>query len=207
MKCPRNSAPAPWERATSRTRDPWLRSWLSLIAERSNGLPILELGCGAGRDSETLVAAGYQVVGVELSDKAVERARERVPRATFHCRDIREAFPVDRAGVVVASLSLHYFPWPETETLVERVRQTLSPDGVLLCRLNSTNDHHFGASGHPEIDRHYYRVDGAPKRFFDEADVDRLFAHGWRTLHKTERVIDRYDQPKSVWQIVVERRP
>jgi hypothetical protein len=91
--------------------------------------------------------------------------------------------------------------------LVERIRCTLEPAGVLLCRLNSTNDHHFGASGHPRIDDGYYMVDGAPKRFFDRAAVDRLFGDGWRRLGVEEHTIDRYDLPKSVWEIVLQRTP
>ena len=187
------------------TRDPWLQRWLKLVAERAAGLPMLELGCGGGRDSEVLVLAGHAVVGVDLSAKAIAVARQRVPRATFHCQDLGAPWPVERAGVVLASLSLHYFPWPETEALVERIRGTLCPQGVLLCRLNSTNDHHFGASGHPRIEGDYYMVDGAPKRFFDRAAIERLFARSWRILHNEEGVIDRYDHPKSVWEVVLEK--
>jgi len=187
------------------TSDPWLDRWLSLIGERTAGRPILELGCGAGRDSEVLAAAGHRVVGVDLSSAAIAKARERVPSAEFHCQDVRAAFPVERAGVVLASLSLHYFPWDETVALVERIRGTLRPNGVLLCRLNSTNDHHHGASGHPAIDENFYVVDGAPKHFFDRAAVDRLFAAGWRVLSQEEGVIARYDHPKSVWEVVLEK--
>jgi SAM-dependent methyltransferase len=187
------------------TKDSWLARWLKLMGERAGGLPVLELGCGGGRDTEVLAAAGHHVVGVDLSAEAVERARQRVPSAAFHCQDLRAPFPLARAGVVVASLSLHYFPWPETEALVERIRQLLVPSGILLCRLNSTNDHHFGASGHPRIDDDYYLVDGAPKRFFDRAATTRLFARGWRTLSLEERVIDRYDYPKWAWETILEK--
>ena len=190
---------------TGSTKDPWLERWLLLIAERAAGLPILELGCGGGRDSAVLVAAGHEVVGVDLSAKAIANARQRVPSAAFHCQDIRAPFPVERAGVVIASLSLHYFPWPETQALVERIRQRLVPSGVLLCRLNSTNDHHFGASGHPRIDDDYYLVDGEPKRFFDRAATVRLFGDGWRMLSLEEGLIDRYDHPKWVWETVLEK--
>jgi trans-aconitate methyltransferase len=187
------------------TSDPWLERWLDLIAKRTAGLPILELGCGGGRDSEVLAAAGHRVVGVDLSGAAIAKARERVPSAEFHCQDVRAVFPSGRAGVVLASLSLHYFPWNETVALVERIRQTLVPNGLLLCRLNSTNDHHHGASGHPAIDANYYLVDGEPKRFFDRVAVDRLFGSGWRVLSQEEGVIARYDHPKSVWETVLER--
>ena len=147
-----------------------------------------------------------RVVGFDRSDKAIANARGRLPSATFHCQDIRAPFPIARAGVVIASLSLHYFPWRETEALAERIRQLLLPAGVLLCRLNSTNDHHFGASGHPRIDDDYYMVDGEPKRFsFDRAATERLFARGWRRLSLEERVIDCYDPPKWVWETILEK--
>jgi len=130
-----------------------------------------------------------------------------VPSGAFHCQNILAPFPVadGSAGVVIASLSLHYFPWPETVDLVRRIHDVLRPQGLLLCRLNSTNDHHFGASGHPEISENYFNVDGEPKRFFDRAAVERLFTLGWRTLGIGEAVISRYDRTKSVWEIVLER--
>lgn len=186
--------------------DPWLARWLPLLARRAGGRPVLELGCGGGRDTATLAEAGHRVIGVELSPAAASRARGRVPSAEIHCQDLRAPFPTTGpAGVILASLSLHYFGWAETCALVDRVRDALAPEGVLLCRLNSTNDHHFGASGHPEIEKNFYEVDGALKRFFDREAVDRLFARGWRALAIEEKVIDRYDHPKSVWEAVLER--
>ncbi len=129
-----------------------------------------------------------------------------MPSATFHCQDLRAPFPLapGSAGAVVASLSLHYFPWPETLALAARIRDALRPGGVLLCRLNSTNDHNFGASGHPEIEPRYYQVDGEPKRFFDRADVERMFATGWRMLSIEEMTIHRYALPKVAWEAVLE---
>lgn len=187
--------------------DDWLRRWLALVAERAAGLPILELGCGGGRDSAALTGAGHRLVGIDLSPTAVANARSRAPAGEFHVQDLRAPWPVVRTGVIVASLSLHYFPWPDTEALVTRIHDTLLPHGLLLCRLNSTNDHHHGASGHPRIDNDFYLVDGEPKRFFDEAAVDRLFTPDrWHTLAKAEGAIARYDRPKSVWEIAAERR-
>jgi SAM-dependent methyltransferase len=186
-------------------RDPWLMRWMPRVLERAAGLPVLEIGCGGGEDSETLAGHGLDLVAFDLSAQAVAAAQARVPAARFLCRDVREPFPVNAAGVVVASLSLHYFPWAETEALVARVRETLLPGGMLLCRLNSTLDHHFGASGHAAIAENYYLVDGAPKRFFDRAAVDRLFAQGWRMLGVEEQVSHKYDRPKALWEVVLER--
>ena len=188
--------------------DPWLERWLPLVAERAGGQPILELGCGSGRDTETLAGAGLAVVGIELSDEAIEAARARAPSAQFHGQDIREPFPLPAGacGVVLASLCLHYFDWPETVELVERIRRQLRPGGVLLCRLNSTHDFQHGARRDPELADNFHLVDGVPKRFFDRPAVDRLFATGWRTLGVEEQVVERYAQSKALWEVVLERR-
>jgi Methyltransferase domain len=144
---------------------------------------------------------------VDLSASAIAQARLAVPQAQFYAMDIKQPSPLVHAGVVVSSLVLHYFTWPDTEALVERIRNTLTPHGLLLCRLNSTNDHHYGASGHPKIEDNYYLVDGEPKRFFDRASVDRQFAKGWRVLSIAEHVIDRYTHPKATWEVTLENLP
>ncbi len=187
--------------------DPWLQAWLPLVHERCAGRPVLELGCGTGRDTATLVRAGHRVLAIDLSLASIMVAKLRAPRAKFHRQNILAPFPVGdgAAGVVVASLSLHYFDWADTLNLANRIRQTLRPGGVLLCRLNSTQDVNFGATGHERLAENYYRVGGMPKRFFDQASVEALFANGWRTLSSHEAVIDRYVLAKTVWEVVLER--
>ncbi len=185
--------------------DPWLQRWLPTIGAHANGKPVLEIGCGSGDDTRTLTAAGLQVVAFDLSAEAVDAARRQAPTARIEQRDIRDALPAHAGGygVAIASLSRHYFSWAETLSIAGRIRQALAPDGLLLCRLNSTEDHHFGASGHPAIEPHYYRVDGSPKRFFDEAAVRAMFADGW-TLVSLEHVhTDKYGPSKALWEAVV----
>jgi SAM-dependent methyltransferase len=187
--------------------DSWLQRWLPLAQARAGGGPALEIGCGHGDDTATLAKAGLAVVAIDRSPRSVALARSRVPSATVLCRDLREPFPEEARdpGVVVASLSLHYFGWDETLGLAERIRHLLRPGGVLLCRLNSTEDHHFGASGHPEIEPNFYRVDGEPKRFFDRAAVEALFADGWNTLSLEHHVTRKYVRSKALWEAIVER--
>ena len=187
--------------------DPWLERLLPLVRERIGSTPVLELGCGSGRDTAVLAAAGCRVVGVDLSAQAIANAQARVPSGEFHCQDLRAAFPLATAsvGVIVASLSLHYFTWKETLALAERIHEALLPGGVLLCRLNSVNDHHYGASGHPEIEPDFYLVDGEPKRFFRRATIVEVFSRGWLLRQLEEKIIHRYRHPKSVWEAVLER--
>ncbi|MCL5424036.1 MAG: hypothetical protein M1154_00035 [Gammaproteobacteria bacterium] len=98
-----------------------------------------------------------------------------------------------------------YFAWNETQALVQRIRSTLRPGGILLCRLNSTEDHNFGASGHTELEPNLFLVEGNPKRFFDKASVELLFGEGWNTLSMEHYVTSKYVKPKALWEIVLER--
>lgn len=193
--------------AASARRDAWLDRWVALIGERSVGKRVLELGCGSGQDTLTLAEAGFDVISIDLDPMACERARVRAPRAKILCQDFRQFLAGDTAnyGAVIASLSLHYFRWGETVVLVNRVRSALAVGGVLLCRLNSTEDHNYGASGYPEIEPGYYMVDSSPKRFFDEGSIDRLFSSGWRELSRQHVVTDRYERLKALWETVLER--
>lgn len=187
--------------------DPWLDRWLPLVKERAiNGL-VLELGCGHGRDTATLVAAGLSVVGIDLSASEIELARRAVPEAMLFAQDLRDPFPraAKHVDVIVASLSLHYFSWAETLRLVERIHTQLGPTGVLLCRLNSTLDREYGAVGYPALEENYYLVEGHPKRFFDLLSINRLFANHWRMIAIEEMEIGRYSLPKVVWEVILEK--
>lgn len=189
------------------TDDAWLARWLPAIEARASAGPLLEVGCGAGHDTASLVQVGLRVVAFDISLELVQAARLRAPGAEIHCHSVLEGFPLEGTGVpvIVASLSLHYFSWPQTAQLFERLRQTQATDGLLLCRLNSTQDHHFGATGHPEIERRYHLVDGQPKRFFDHEDLYALFAQGWRIVSILQGHSRKYGATKAFWEVAAER--
>jgi SAM-dependent methyltransferase len=181
-----------------------LQRWLPLLREHTGDRCVLELGCGNGRDTAVLRAAGLRVVGVDRSPGAIAQARRAVPGASFLESDLRDPLPIDPddVGTIVASLSLHYFDWPTTRAIVERLSACLAPDRPLVCRVNSTRDVHHGATGHPLIEPGCFRVGDKTKRFFDRADLVTLFADGWHIASLEEKTIDRYERPKVIWELV-----
>lgn len=195
------------------TSDPWLQRWLPMIQQRCPGGTVLEIGCGHGDDTVVLARAGLLVTAFDLSAPSVLAARVRVPTARIERRDIGEPFPLPdgSADLVLASLSLHYFPWQETLAIARRVHAVLRPGGLLLCRLNSTEDHHFGASGHEPIGPNYFHVDGQPKRFFDEAATRAMFEDsmpgGWLWLACEHQLTRKYVKAKALWEAVLEKAP
>ncbi|MGI8857085.1 MAG: class I SAM-dependent methyltransferase [Thermomicrobiales bacterium] len=186
--------------------DPWLDPFLD--AMRAAGDTALELGCGIGEDAAELTERGFRVVAFDLSRKMVRAAVGNAPDARFFVADLSAPLPV-RSGTVdcvVASLSIHYFPWQQTVAVIDEVRRVLRPGGAFAFRVNATDDVNFGAMQGEEREPHFYHVppDGRNnrpyKRFFDEASLRALLASGWRITHLAHRTIRRYETPKQVWE-------
>ena len=58
------------------------------------GARVLDVGCGPGRHAHALAASGFQVVGVDISERFIELARrDAPPGATFHRADARRLDP------------------------------------------------------------------------------------------------------------------
>src|SRR5688500_4426256 len=65
------------------------RPWVAELTERlPRHASVLDLGCGNGVPvARDLAAAGFAVIGVDLSEVQVARARTLVPDATFLAAD------------------------------------------------------------------------------------------------------------------------
>jgi SAM-dependent methyltransferase len=197
---------------SSHASDRWMERWLPAMHEAAGNGPLLELGCDRGGDTAWLLAEGFDVIGTDISERALRKCAAAAPAARLLCHDLRTPLPFRDSsfGVVIASLCLHYFDWRTTVAAVDEVRRCLRPGGLLLCRLNSTNDVQHGAMEGTEIEPHYFRQDAHYadcKRFFDEADLDRLFTTAeWIEASCEEREVLRYAKPKVAWELVLRRR-
>jgi len=114
---------------------------------------VLDIGCGQGLLASLLRACGARdvqqrwpadwaaaplaahVTGIELMERDVLRARAALgDAAEFKCADMRRAeFPPADAAVILDVL--HYVSLDEQDEVLRRVRQALSPGGVLLLRV------------------------------------------------------------------------
>lgn len=190
--------------------DPWLNRWLPLLREASAARPVLELGCDTGIDTAWLLGQGFAVTATDIAADALAECARQAPGATLLAHDLRAPLPFadGQFGAVLASLCLHYFPWPTTQAAVVEIHRCLAPGGLLLCRLNSTRDVLHGATGYEEIEPNYYRVNaryGENKRFFDRAAIDALFEQGWQVVSVQELTNHRYEQPKVAWEVVLRK--
>jgi ubiquinone/menaquinone biosynthesis C-methylase UbiE len=135
------------------------------------GYRALDIGCGSGEDSADLMHAGLEVIGLDRSERQLKHAREHVPDVTFIAADITEhiPFPDEHFQLVVASLSIHYFPWTTTEAVVREVARVMQPGATFLCRVNRVGDVNFDYGVGREVEPEFFEVSpGHFKRFFTE---------------------------------------
>lgn len=188
---------------TVMNNDPWLEKWLDIIQKKSAGGYVLELGCGAGRDTFELLSAGCKVVAMDISREGLTECARATPGAAIFQTDISKHLPfaTNSASVMIASLSLHYFSWEVTLQISSEIKRCIKDGGLLFARFNSINDRHHGSLSIQEIEPNFYHVGTRTKRFFDENSV-RLFLQGWDIQFLEENVIHRYEKPKYVWEVM-----
>lgn len=177
----------------------WLEPWLDEISVLADSDPVLELGCGQGRDTATLTAREIDVVSVDLDLAALAICGE-IDRCLPLRTDIARMLPFrdNTFAFVLASLSLHYFAWQETTAIIGEICRVLTPGGVLLVRVNSTGDVNYGAGRGEEIEPRYSLIDGQKKRFFSKGDVESVL-DGMQVDVLRHESIDRYTREKRVW--------
>jgi SAM-dependent methyltransferase len=112
-----------------------------LIDSLPAGSRVLDLGCGTGvPTTRQMTDAGFEVVGVDLSHRMVQLAREYVPAATFHQLDIADLRPggphdLGRFDAVAAFFSLLMLPRVEIPLALRTVRQLLVPGGLFVLSM------------------------------------------------------------------------
>ncbi|MCZ9336919.1 class I SAM-dependent methyltransferase, partial [Streptomyces sp. TRM76130] len=95
---------------------------------------VLDVGSGTGRPTaETLVRAGHEVLGVDVSPVMAELAARQVPAAAFRCADIHDV-PLDDGSfdAVCVYFALLQMGRAEQADLVRRLTQALKPGGHLV---------------------------------------------------------------------------
>jgi ubiquinone/menaquinone biosynthesis C-methylase UbiE len=80
-----------WEAWVAQVEDDPRQEWTAdLVSRLPVGARVLELGCGGGTRETAFLAERFQLTGVDLSARQLERARGRIPGASFVQGDLTE---------------------------------------------------------------------------------------------------------------------
>ncbi len=173
--------------------------YTTMLLERlPAGAGILDLGCGAGLPTTARLAERFDVTGVDISPRQVQRARRNVPNARFVHGDMAEVeFPSGSFDGVVAFYSIIHLPRDEHAALLRSIAGWLRP-GVLIVAAMTVGG---GAA------EHAYEEDwmGAPMYWsgFDGHTNKRLVDEAGLGIISAEELTDDPDD-RFIW-IVAEK--
>jgi SAM-dependent methyltransferase len=132
----------------ARSRDPWgfetseyernkYERTLSVLATRQRSYRrALEVGCSIGVFTAMLAPLCDELLAVDVSDKAIAVARQRLadfPNVRVELRTLPEETPQGPFDLVVASEVLYYWPEDVMLSALRRFEDVLAPGGALLA--------------------------------------------------------------------------
>lgn len=99
---------------------------------------VLDVGCGNGVDADYIKNKGFNVIGVDMSNKMIDIAKSKYPGIDFRLGDMRKLdFDEDEFDGIFASLSLIPIPKKDVPKTLEQFATFLKPDGTIYIQLQS----------------------------------------------------------------------
>lgn len=147
------------------------------------GAKILDAGCGSGRDSRYFVSKGFNVMGVDLSEKLLEIAKQNNPSITFFKQDLRKLdFPQESFDGIWACASLHHLRRSEVPKVLKKFFSLLKPRGALFVLVKEgTGEEDVQESLSSGLPRHYvYYSLNELKKLLEDAGFSIVDIYTWR---------------------------
>jgi len=179
--------------------DKWLEDYSSLF---NKDITALDLGSGNGANIPFLLSKTNNVLALDYAESAINTIKSK-----YHIEavvaDMRMPLPYKDQSfeIVISDLSLHYFSEAETNSILKEIRRIMKNSGVLLARLNSSNDIKHGAKKGTEIEKRYFEYEGRRKRFFDREMIIRFFGGLFRIDYLEEKRTGKYLEEKVLWEM------
>ncbi len=105
------------------------------VRER-DGISVLDIGFGTGVLTSRLYDAGYQITGIDFSEKMIGIARRRMPNALLIQWDFSKGLPKGLEGRhfddIVSTYALHHLTDAEKPGFVRTLSGLLRPGGRIL---------------------------------------------------------------------------
>lgn len=145
------------------------RSLLASLCIPSGGR-VLDLCCGDGLFTRAITRSAHEVIALDYDAETIEYARQHHPSANIEylVQDARAPLPAGPFDTVVWVSSLAYFTAAEAACILECVKASLAPGGILF---GCTSLVHDGSESNPH--RPFFR---------SKEDLAALLSPYWRNV-------------------------
>ena len=185
-----DEAPAGWDQWYADDLTPWeidrpQPAWVHLVDTEAIPGPVLDPGCGTGEHTLLLAEHGLDVLGVDFSPIAIDRARKKAERrgvsAEFVVGDVLRLQDLGRRfATVIDSAVFHVFDDRDRARYVASLASVVESGGIV--HLLAFSDRVPGDAG--------------PRRV-SQAEIRAAFADGWAV----ERIDDAFFEVRPTWVI------
>lgn len=151
------------------------RAWrgnCTLLGVPEGSGPALDIGCGAGKSTRSLLDLGYDVSGIDLSSESVSLCRTRFgnPDAFKKGSVLDIPFPDSWFVCATAVHVLEHVPDSDMPRAASEIRRVLRPGGILFIRDFAPGDMREGTRRNADI-VYFHRDPEDILRFFEDFTV------------------------------------
>lgn len=161
---------------------------------------ILDVGCGVGNLTKYIQDNGFEVLGIDLSNKMLEIAKERFPDVSFQIMDMTEIkFPKNSFDALFVAYSLFHVPPNKVENTLKSFVKLLKNKGKIMFMLQE-------GQGEAIIDEPFNPSEKMYINYFLKKDIITLLEKfNFRILHfDTREANGSMEQSNSKLFIIAE---
>ncbi len=144
-----------------------------------SGMRALAIADGEGRNGVWLAEQGAQVLAIDVSPVALEKARklaeERRVILEFEQADVLNWDWPEETYNLVAAIFIQFAPPPERDRIIAGIRRALKPGGLLILQGYTPKQLEFATGGPPDA-ANMYTAD-LLRKWFGDWDITHLNEH------------------------------
>jgi cyclopropane fatty-acyl-phospholipid synthase-like methyltransferase len=145
----------------------------------SPGMRVLDVAAGEGRNAVWMARQGCEVLGIDISPLAVEKAgrlaAEAGVRVAFEVADVRAWHWPPEAFDAVVSIFIQFAAPGERSAVFEGMKRTLRPGGVLIMQGYTPKQIEYKTGGPPQAEHMY--TEALLRAAFGDLEILHLREH------------------------------
>lgn len=157
---------------------------------------LLDLGCGPGNIASAIIQAkpNAQLIGVDLSPRMIELAKQQVPEGKFYEGNISEPsnFGKNFDGVILGFV-LPYLDVHSTKELLMKVNEVTNPSGYLLMLTMVDEETKTIVKTNQSMDDHSIEI-----TYYSINDLKKMIINSGYQLIQEEQFVNEYNGENEV---------